>query len=235
MKYEARNVGSVATSTPSSIAWTSISQIAAISACSSLGSGYHLITNTEWTALARNIEGTASNWSGGAVGSGVMSRGYSAWTSSGDSFTNTQVAPTTGTGYEYNTAANTSGPSGDFKLKRTHNLSNGQIIWDLAGNVWEWNSDTCTQGSGTGNWYNSSSWIEWSDSNLSDYELGIAGPNPLYTSTQNIGRYYNCTTGNGFRRGGSWSFGIGSGIFALGLDVSPSDSTGLSLGFRCAK
>ena len=24
--------------------------------------------------------------------------------------------------------------------KRTHTLSNGEVIWDMAGNVWEWTS-----------------------------------------------------------------------------------------------
>ena len=235
MKYEAKNVGGVATSTTTGTPWVEINQTNAISACSSLGSGYHLITNAEWTSLARHIANQSSNWSNDTVGSGVLSRGYSASTTyASDSFTNTAPAPNTGPGYEYNTGVNTVGSSGVFDLKRTHDLANGHVIWDLAGNVWEWNSDTCTQGTGAGNWYNSA-WVEWNDSNLSDYELGTAGPSPLYTSTQNAGRYYGCTAnGNGLLRGGYWSNGLYSGLFALYLSTSPAN-TGTDVGFRCAR
>ena len=234
MKYEAKNVGGVATSTHDGTPWVSITQTNAISACSSLGSGYHLITNAEWTSLARHIAEQPSNWSTGVVGEGVLSRGYSAATDP-DGFQNTAVAPNTGPGYEYNIGADTVGSSGVFDLKRTHDLANSHVIWDLAGNVWEWNSDTCTQGSGVGNWYNSGVYIDWNNSNLSDYELGTAGPSPLYTSTQNAGRYYGCTTnGNGLRRGGNWRSGLNSGLFFLSLYYSPSLANA-DLGFRCAK
>ncbi len=235
MKYEAKNVGGVATSTTSGTPWVSISQTSSISACSSLGSGYHLITNAEWTSLARHLASQPSNWSTGTVGSGVLSRGYSASnTNASDGFQNTAVAPSTGPGYEYNTGVNTVGSSGVFSLKRTHNLANGKTIWDLAGNVWEWNSDTCTQGSGAGNWYNSA-YIEWNDTNLDDYERPTAGPNPLYTSTQNAGRYYGCTaTGNGLIRGGAWYSGLLSGLFTASLNDLPS-YTLAGIGFRCAR
>ncbi|OQB08526.1 MAG: Formylglycine-generating sulfatase enzyme [Parcubacteria group bacterium ADurb.Bin216] len=235
MKYEAKNVGGVATSTPTGNPWVSINQTNSISACSALGSGYHLITNAEWTSLARHLAAQPSNWSTGIVGSGVLSRGYSAsTTNASDGFQNTAVAPNTGPGYEYNTGVNTVGSSGVFSLKRTHNLANGKTIWDLAGNVWEWNSDICTQGSGAGNWYNSA-WIEWSDANLDDYERPTAGPSPLYTSTQNAGRYYGCTaTGNGLIRGGDWRYGLDSGLFTATLSDLPS-STRTNIGFRCAR
>ncbi|MDD4409905.1 MAG: hypothetical protein PHW52_04630, partial [Candidatus Pacebacteria bacterium] len=246
MKYEAKIQGSdagnqtysssyVAESRTSGTPWVNINQTQAIAECAALGSGYHLITNAERTSLARNIAIQASNWSTGTAGSGTLSRGYSASnTNASDGFTNTVASPNTGIGYEYNTGANTVGPSGVFALKRTHKLSNGQTIWDLAGNVWELNSGTCTQGAGVGNWHNSA-WLEWNDTNLTDYELGMAGPSPLYTSTQNAGRYYGCTaTGNGMSRGSDWGSGLYVGIFALNLSDSPSNFN-IYIGFRCAR
>ncbi|OQB09607.1 MAG: hypothetical protein BWY21_00723 [Parcubacteria group bacterium ADurb.Bin216] len=246
MKYEAKIQGNndgnqtysssfVPESRAAGTPWTRINQIQAIAECQSLGSGYHLITNAEWTSLARHIAAQPSNWSTGTVGSGVLSRGYSASTTvASDGFTNTTIAPYTGLGYEYNIAANEVGASGTFDLKRTHNLANGQVIWDLAGNVWEWNSDTCNQGSGLDNWYNSA-WIEWNNSNLDDYERFTAGPNPLYTSSQNAGRYIGCAAnGDGLFRGGRYANGLGSGIFASCFNSLQSYISG-DVSFRCAK
>jgi len=251
MKYEAKIQGnndgnqtysssfvpeSRATGTP----WVYISQTDSIDECESLGSGYHLITNAEWTSLARHLASQPSNWSTGTVGSGVLSRGYSASTDyASDGFQNTAVAPTTGSSSdECNTGVDQVGSCvlpDNFSLKRTHNLANGKTIWDLAGNVWEWNSDTCTQGTGAGNWYDGGAWLEWNDTNLDDYERNAAGPNPLYTSTQNAGRYRGCTnTGNGLLRGGSWNIGLHSGLFAVYLNYLPSN-TKTGIGFRCSR
>lgn len=179
----------------------------------------------------------ASNWSTGTVGSGTLSRGFSAGvTNGGDAFTNTAVAPNTGIGYEYNTNANSVGTSPvNHILKRTHSLSNGQIIWDLAGNAWEWNDYICTQGSGADKWYNSGAWIEWTETNLSDYEKGAAGPAGNYTSANAIGRYYGCISpGRGMLRGGNWNAGLFGGVFATILTDGPTEAAA-HVGFRCTR
>ncbi len=242
MKYEAKIQGNndgnqtysssfVPESRAAGTPWVNINQNQAIAECASLGTGYHLITNAEWTSLARHIVSQPSNWSTGIVGSGVLSRGYSG---NPGEFSNTLVASITGIGYEYNTGVNNVGSIGIFDLKRTHNLANNMNIWDFTGNVWEWNNDICTQGSGVANWYNSGAWIEWSDVDLSDYEVGVAGQNP-YISTQNAGMYYGCTNnGNALLRGGSWHNGFVSGLFSLAFNHLSSD-TNTSFGFRCAR
>ena len=232
MKYEDRNVDGKANSTPDGLPWRNITQTQAILECNKIGA--HLITNAEWTALARHIAAQPSNWSNGTIGDGVLSRGYSA-ANIPDGFYNNSIAPHTGTGYEYNTGANTVGPSGEFKLKRTHNLYNGQVIWDLSANIWEWTSDTCMQGSGLGKWYNNNTWLDWDNANLDDYERLTGGPNPLYTFAQNAGRYYGCDNdGDALMRGGHWADGVYTGIFTL-LMWQPPSATSINIGFRCAR
>jgi len=145
--YEAKSVGGVATSQSGNTPWVNITQPNAITACSNLGSGYHLITNQEWMLLANDIVGVANNWTSGIVGQGLLVRGNSDGSAALDG-----SAPGTIRTTNY----------------RIHTLTNGSSIWDLAGNVWEWTNDTCQPGSGFGYWYNTNT--EWNDTNLADYE-----------------------------------------------------------------
>jgi prepilin-type N-terminal cleavage/methylation domain-containing protein len=217
MKYEARNNGSnLPVSQSSGSPWTSITQTAAIAACSSLGNGAHLITNAEWTLLARSIESVPANWTGGGVGSGILKRGNVGITDAGS----------------YDGADPDTGISNNLAELV---LSNGQSIWHLSGNVWEWTNDTCTAGTGTGNWYNSGTWIDWNNSNLTDYEKYIAGPSGNFIGDNGVGRYYGCSANsNAVLRGGIWDHGTYSGVFTLSL-VDPPTTSATGIGFRCAK
>jgi len=220
MKYEAKNVGGEAISQADGTPWTSISQTDAITACSALGSGYHLLTIAETQTINRNIEAQAANWANGVIGSlvsagGGLKRGNVGIT---DSASYIGAAPEFGTGRD---------------AKAMHVLSNGVQIWDWSGNVWEWLDMTCTAGTGSGYWYNSS--VEWSDANLSDYEKVRAGPAGAYTSAQNAGMYFGCTaTGNAVLRGGRWISGAGSGVFTFNAGLAPS-SWDAGIGFRCGR
>ena len=119
-------------------------------------------------------------------------------------------------------------------------LNNGSVVWDLAGNVWEWTSDTITganqpTGSSTG-----FTWREYTAiTNYGTMSYDLIRPFiSTRDATYGIGRIYSDgTPGNntvyGFLRGGDWSDGAYAGVFALVLNSTPGNS-GVSIGFRCA-
>ena len=95
---------------------------------------YDLISNDEWQTLARNMEGVASNWSGGAVGSGSLNVGFTTRGRSpekgGIESSSDDNDPCFQTGY--NCSATTWHMS-----KRTNVTSIGDTFWDLGGNLEE--------------------------------------------------------------------------------------------------
>jgi hypothetical protein len=106
-------------------------------ACREQGPDYFLQSNDQWQTLARNIEGVAANWSGGAVGSGSINQGHSDMDPEIPLAASTDDDPCAGTGQPDCTDPT----SDDFSQKRTHTMSTGAIIWDLSGNVSEWLTD----------------------------------------------------------------------------------------------
>ena len=135
---------------------------------SSNGTGaYQLITNAQWQAMAANITATSTNWSGGSVGSGKVARGHTdngitdpnqglatgiSWSGSNalaaaSTDLSTSNWPWTATpnaanefAAGYRGTGNNSGQAmgSGFEQRRTQYLSSGEVIWDVAGNVWEW-------------------------------------------------------------------------------------------------
>ncbi len=208
-----------------------ISQEIAINYCRNLGPGYALINNAEWMTIAANIAGTAANWSGAAVGSGYINSGHN--DSSPD-------APCDGSNqYVDGNCANSGGETA-FSQKRTHSLSNGEIIWDFAGNVWEW-VDTFV-------WENKPTpigdfWQELSvAAGTTNFPLEQLRPtsavkpfwNNTWNSAQGIGQYWPGWEkfGGAMQRGGGWPDNAGVGVFTAALADSPSDMYE-HLGLRC--
>ncbi|MFA5431699.1 MAG: SUMF1/EgtB/PvdO family nonheme iron enzyme [Candidatus Paceibacterota bacterium] len=245
MKYEAKT-GTVSTATGNPV--VSITQTAAIAACNALGNGSHLITNAEWTILARDIESVSSNWSGN-----VLARGWAANTSYGDTWTNSAVAPSTGDSCRYNTGINICAANGTHLYKRTHTLSNGQEIWDFSGNVWEWTNDTLTTAQLLANF--SSQGSEWYEYNGTTTAVprtanfnastvltkSMVAPVGTYNSNNGVGRIYVDTDAasdggvtHAFLRGGYWAHGACAGVFTLSLHNAPGYSD-TNVGFRCAR
>lgn len=136
MKYEAKNSSDGPKSEAAGTPWVNISQQSAIKECALLGEAYHLITNNEWMTIATNVAAVASNWSNKSVGDAQLKRGHSdnspsqPCAASSDDSLNVVESDCTA-----QASAND-----DFIEQRTHTLSNGEVIWDFAGNVWEWTS-----------------------------------------------------------------------------------------------
>ena len=228
-----RAIASVASGFPIA----NISQTTAASYCSTAGAS--LITNAEWMTIARNIEAQLSNWTTGtatssAIGTGGLYRGHS------DSNPGTALAA----GADDNGYIGT-GQSGFSIERRTHSLSNGEIIWDLGGNVWEWTNDTIlgkdqpTGSSPVGfGWRQYSTGLTNSITNFGTLSRDLVGPsNNTWNSTQNMGQIYSDGTSTNntnfaFLRGGSWSDATDAGVFFLNLGGAPSLTRDF-IGFRC--
>ena len=239
MKYEAKT-GSATVAATTQVAGTptvSISQTNAITACSLNGAGYGLINNAEWMTIARNIEGQASNWRNGVIGStdasptnGGLYRGHSDNNPSGALAASTDDSQ----GYEGTGNANETPVS---RERRTHTLSNGEVIWDMSGNVWEWTSDTI-QGQDKPNNSSGNLSQQWTAiSNFGTLSYDLTRPSdPAWNITHNMGQYYAGTvTGTtifAFIRGGSWLGTSEAGVFTLALNNTPTFAN-YNGGFRC--
>lgn len=197
--------------------------------------------------IARNIEANPRNWSNGITGSGYISNGVSNDTNAGCGGTNTKTQyPALSRDWATKTGEGGGNTACDSKRQLT--LSNNQIIWDLAGNVWEHvNKGNTMEGSNYGN-----SWTNLDPANTTWHPTGwtasvfdsvrkLYGPsNNIYTHTTNgIGNIYGVggttlVTGNIFLRGGDARDGSDGGVFTLYLTWS-SAIVDRSVGFRCAR
>jgi formylglycine-generating enzyme required for sulfatase activity len=237
MKYEAKNDGSgnavsVAAGTP----YTSVTQPTAVAKSTAACSGCHLVTEAEWMTIAANIISVPSNWSGGAVGSGYIYRGH------GDSNPASTLAATTDDNNSYYGTGNSSSSGPD--QRRTLTLTNGQVIWDFAGNAWEWTGsiDANMQPGFSGE--SAQAWKEWNNPSLLMNGLStISRPGTIsaqvgtWSSDEGIGRLqsnYGATSVGVFVRGGSYGGGTYNGILALSTNNTFSNSDP-SVGFRVAK
>lgn len=243
MKYEAKQVGSTTTpiSQANGLPWTYITQADATSdAHNVVGcTGCHLITEAEWMTIAQNVLGVASNWSTGTVGSGYIYNG------NGDNSDGPSANKLAADSNDANGYAGEASIGGN--QRRTLTLSNGQVIWDLAGNVWEWTSGTVAGGqpgvTGSGLGYR-----EWP--NVTNH--GTLAINPLPSGTGIPGANgWNSNNGIGMIfsnsddaslydiiRGGDNSSGSQiDGVLALeSASYSPSNMTmNTNIGFRVSR
>jgi formylglycine-generating enzyme required for sulfatase activity len=229
MKYPAKNVSNVATSVPSNPPWVMVTNSSAATQCSNLGSQFRLISNTQWQVVARNAESVGSNWSGGAVGVGSLPQGHidnapaslldnSSMDSDPYYGTNNNAGQGVGAGWEQ---------------RRTNRLSNGSVVWDFSGNVWQWVSDSFSPNPApSGSAWN---WVEFSDTTAFPTAAPatnrlLLAPSGSFTSAQRVGRVFWGNAGSlTFVRGCNWNCPDMAGLFS----TSTYMSSGNHVGFRC--
>ena len=237
MKYEAKNDGSGgAISQAASLPWVNINRNDSITECTDLGGKYDLITNDEWQSIARNIEDVASNWANGTVGdTGGLSTGHS------DTVPNGPQAASSEDNNACHETGNTCDGSTWHSQRRTHTLSNGEVVWDIGGNVSEWVKDNNTVNYGsntdisliTDATHSTSGSLSGGTTMTERKAKGHFGPSGDYTGLDSNpwgGLGYGQFNGNadGVVRGGSVNLG---GVFTVAW-TSVSSTVGF-LSFRC--
>ncbi len=252
MKYEAKNVGGVATSQAAGVPWVSISQTSAIVASTTAGG--HLITEAEWMTIAADALSVKYNWSGDAVGNGLVYQGHV------NQNPDTALAASTDDSDIHNGMTGGFGADSDSNSSRVLYLSSGDAIWDLSGNVYEWTQQaigapTLTMNqvgiSGVTGWY---LW-DWTLGSLSLGNLSTASRpgtlasyvNPVssesltgittWDGVRGIGLVeanYSDVGARAFARGGSSYDASYAGILSLSLRNAPS-ATNAVIGFRVVR
>jgi len=234
-------------SSPTGSPWRRINATNALAECNSLNTGgatnYDLISSPEWMTIARNAEGVGANWEAGTSGSGAMFRGHSDNSPASALSAAADNDPYNGTGNTSSEAMN----SGK-EQKRTLTLSNGEVIWDLSGNVSEWvdwetggEFTTVLQEDKAFDGTDGAALAAWREFRLLDQNINngdVMDPltwqssNPELDSSHGIGQYYAGTSGGAALRGGYWYYGSFAGAFSLALSASTA-GTASSVGFRC--
>ena len=217
-------------STSSGLPVASIDQTTSIAyATNTIGcTGCTLISEAQWLTIAQNVLSNPVNWSGNAVGSGYIYSGHN------------DNAPASGlvASDDSNGYSGTGQTSGN--QKRTLTLTNGETIWDIAGNAWEWTSGQKTGGQPSPAGY---AWREWtavSGGTISPSPFpattGLSGAS-TWNSSNGIGQIPSDSsdaTLRGFLRGGAWVQGSAAGVLALALNYTPTFSLSY-VGFRVAR
>ena len=272
MKYEAKDAGGgVAESKAADAPWTSVTQENARAYCQALGEGYHLVSEAEWMTIAENIVATPINDIDAGAGLQVATghtdndptNALAAGTDPAVSACNLRLPLSdaanafadncqlrdsgavygySGTGNQWADTGYVSGGNNKSQL-RVHALSNGNTVWDIAGNVWEWTDQIsiCAEHPYDLSATTTSEWMEYNLAAGINYQ-GFSYLRPAddgWSSANGIGRIYTDigdtpSATRAFQRGGNWYNTSYAGVFALNLSTSPADSIS-NIGFRCAR
>jgi len=235
MKYEAKDGSGKAASFAESKPWTNVSQLVALDLSKYACDKCHLITENEWMTIAQNLVSNSDNWNEGKVGDGYIYSGHN-----DNAPANTLAAVSDDKEGYFGTVGNINSTQ-----KRTLKLSNGETIWDFAGNAAEWTDAQMTGGQpGTIEGEKNYSWKEWNQLGFNGY-LPIK-PFPSQYNNLNYADNWDYKNGIGrlfsnsgdetlktFIRGGSYQDGESAGVFSLNISGNITEANPL-VGFRVA-
>lgn len=244
MKYEAKNVSGVATSQAAGNPWVSLNRANTLAAATAACSGCHLMTEGEWMTIAANVLSVPSNWSGGSVGSGFIYQGH---------VNNNPASGIAASADDTEGLFGMTGGLGGVGLnnRRTLTLTNGEVIWDFSGNVYETTNATIASGLQPGISGDSAfTWRQWNNgsmiwnglpatsrANSLASQPGLSAIN-TWTSTQGIGQiysYYAINVAYIYSRGGYFNdTSSRAGVLALYMNADASSVTATT-GFRAVK
>jgi parallel beta-helix repeat protein len=261
MKYEARRVSDRPFSQADGQPWVGMNRYDAAASCEDRGPEYHLVTQREALALSRSIERTAINdidassstvqfANGSTLNEGSITAADDPLITGCDislPLSDAKNNATTGCQLRTTGYIGTNGSwAGERWHLRTHVLSNGEIIWDWAGNAWEWISASCMKSTGADcdNCYYgaTSAPLDWLNANIGNFERTYAGPNSSSLGVANgTGTYTGCIADydslvrGGYNTTSSRPYVLsGDGIYALNMGLAPAASRDY-LGFRCVR
>lgn len=237
-------------SLPDGAPWRRVSFNDAYRACAGLGPGFRLITNREWMAIARDVEQVGANWSGTAAGEGTMAKGLHKVPGISDDLYKllNHPAPDASAGclYAESQARRVQcKPRGEVRYRRTLVLSTGDVLWDMAGNVWLW-VDAAEDGSAIDGDVcgNDDTWNQFPACELRGLYKAATEPDSIdkrfeilpalaLDPSSGVGMVNSSQSNDAvFRRGGSWVNQPAAGVFGLDLRSSPFGG-GPMMGFRC--
>jgi hypothetical protein len=208
--------------------------------------GAHLINNNEWMTIARNVEQVPANWcsqNGTNCGAAPGAPGKILANGHNDSTPNRALPEGPDNEPCFGTTTNGSNVcGGPTSQKRTLTLSNGNIIWDFAGNVWQWidaviprkdEPRSIIPNSGGDGWV-------WAEFTAVPYNNDFDPSNPSWTAKQGVGRIYHYNSVGDtdptiytYIRAGNWRHGYDSGAFTIHMQPVPSKTGIDDVSFRC--
>lgn len=178
--------------------------------------------------ILNDISTNPQNWSSGTVGNGYL---YSGHNDTGPA--NVILTSSNDLDGYINTGQTT--PSNQ---RRTHSFTNGEVIWDYSGNLWEVLYEAQNVG---GN----DEWTEYTNGLTNPFSpTAITGTAKTWTSANGVGMKVhegttNLTEANigvgtyWLVSGGAWDNGSGAGLFASNWDAHLLSNQSGSVGFRC--